>query len=55
VAVSSRRMGIHGMQERAAMLGGTVRFISQPKGTRILVQLPLSRQATQPVARLRSI
>jgi PAS domain S-box-containing protein len=41
VAVSSHRLGIQSMRERAAMLGGTVRFISQRKGTRILVQVPL--------------
>jgi PAS domain S-box-containing protein len=42
VAVSSHRLGIQSMRERAAMLGGTVRFISQRKGTRILVQVPLA-------------
>ena len=43
VAVSSHRLGIQSMRERAAMLGGTVRFISQRKGTRILVQVPLAK------------
>ncbi|MDR3776419.1 MAG: PAS domain S-box protein [Terracidiphilus sp.] len=41
VAVSSHRLGIQSMRERASMLGGTIRFISQPRGTRILVQVPL--------------
>ena len=43
VAVSSHRLGIHSMRERAAMLGGTVSFIPQRKGTKILVQVPLAR------------
>lgn len=43
VAVSSHRLGIQSMRERAAMLGGTFRFISQRKGTRILVQVPLAK------------
>jgi PAS domain S-box-containing protein len=47
VAVSSQRLGIQSMRERAAMLGGTVSFIPQPKGTSILVQLPLARQGVQ--------
>ena len=42
VAVSSHRLGIQSMRERAAMIGGTVRFISQRRGTRILVQAPLA-------------
>ena len=41
VAVSSQRLGIQGMRERAAMLGGTISFTSQRKGTRVLVQIPL--------------
>lgn len=48
VAVSSRRLGIQSMRERAGMLGGTVRFISQRKGTRILVQIPLVNHDLQP-------
>jgi PAS domain S-box-containing protein len=48
VAVSSHRLGIQSMRERAAMLGGTVSFISQPRGTRILVQVPLAGQDIQP-------
>ncbi len=54
VAVSSHRLGIHSMRERAAMLGGTVRFISQRKGTKILVQVPLARDDSQPVTGQRS-
>jgi PAS domain S-box-containing protein len=54
VAVSSHRLGIQSMRERAAMLGGTVRFISQPKGTRILVQVPLASQNVQPRVEQRS-
>jgi PAS domain S-box-containing protein len=49
VAVSSHRLGIHSMRERAAMLGGTVSFVSQRKGTKILVQVPLSRYDSQPI------
>ncbi len=45
VAVSSRRMGIQSMRERAAMLGGTIRFTSQPKGTKLLVQGPLANES----------
>lgn len=41
VAASSRRLGIHSMRERAAMMGGTVAFTSQGKGTKVLVQIPL--------------
>jgi signal transduction histidine kinase len=43
-SASSRRLGLHSMRERAAMLGGTVSFTSQGKGTRILVQVPLHHQ-----------
>jgi PAS domain S-box-containing protein len=50
VAVSSHRLGIQSMRERAAMLGGTVSFTPQPKGTRILVQLPLTNQEFTPIA-----
>jgi signal transduction histidine kinase len=42
VAVSSHRLGIQSMRERAAMLGGTVSFIPQRKGTRMLVRVPLA-------------
>jgi PAS domain S-box-containing protein len=41
VAASSRRLGIQSMRERAAMMGGTVAFASQTKGTKVLVQIPL--------------
>jgi len=44
VAVSSHRLGIQSMRERAAMLGGKVSFISQSKGTGILVQIPLTNR-----------
>ncbi len=44
VAVSSHRLGIQSMRERAAMLGGTVSFTSRRKGTTILVQVPLASQ-----------
>ncbi|MGB9103359.1 MAG: PAS domain S-box protein [Terriglobales bacterium] len=47
VAASSYRLGIRNMRERAAMLGGTVSFTSQAKGTRILVQIPLHDQDLQ--------
>jgi PAS domain S-box-containing protein len=42
--ISSDRLGIQGMRERAAMLGGTVSFTSKRTGTRILVQIPLADQ-----------
>jgi PAS domain S-box-containing protein len=54
VAVSSRRLGIQGMRERAAMLGGTVSFIPQRKGTRILLHVPLADRDSQPKAGNRS-
>ncbi|MGA7188722.1 MAG: ATP-binding protein [Candidatus Acidiferrales bacterium] len=44
VAVSSHRLGIQSMTERAAMLGGTVSFASRGKGTKILVRVPLAGQ-----------
>jgi PAS domain S-box-containing protein len=49
VAVSSHRLGIQSMRERAAMLGGTLSFTSQRKGTKILVQVPLAKQDLQPL------
>jgi PAS domain S-box-containing protein len=48
VAVSSHRLGIQSMRERAAMLGGSVSFTSQRKGTKILVHVPLANQDFQP-------
>ncbi len=45
VAVSSSRLGIQSMRERAAMLGGTISFTSKSAGTRILVQIPLADHA----------
>jgi signal transduction histidine kinase len=56
VAVSSNRLGIQGMRERAAMLGGTVSFTSKGTGTRILVQIPLTDQTdVQPAVRRTTI
>jgi signal transduction histidine kinase len=55
VAVSSHRLGIQSMRERAAMLGGTISFTSSRKGTRILVQVPLANQDFQPPVERRSI
>ncbi len=43
VAVSSHRLGIQSMKERAAILGGTVTFISHRRGTKILVRAPLAK------------
>ncbi len=54
VSVSSHRLGIQSMRERAAILGGSVSFTSQRKGTRILVQIPLASQGIQPPAKRRS-
>jgi PAS domain S-box-containing protein len=54
VAVSSHRLGIHSMRERAAMLGGTVSFIAQRKGTKILVQVPVAGHGSQPITEKRS-
>ena len=48
VAISSHRLGLHSMRERAAMLGGTVSFIPQRKGTRILVQVPVQNRTAKP-------
>jgi signal transduction histidine kinase len=57
VAVSSNRLGIQSMRERAAMLGGTLSFTSQGKGTnsgtRILVHVPLANQNVQPSVKRR--
>jgi PAS domain S-box-containing protein len=54
VAVSSHRLGIQSMRERAAMLGGTLSFTSRRKGTKILVQVPLANQDFQPLVGRRS-
>src|SRR5271165_607932 len=54
VAVSSHRLGIQSMRERAAMLGGTVTFTSQRKGTKILVQVPITNQEAQPSVKRKS-
>ncbi|HWR14783.1 MAG TPA: ATP-binding protein [Terriglobales bacterium] len=47
VTASSHRLGIQSMRERAVMLGGTVDFTSQAKGTRVLVQIPLHDREIQ--------
>ena len=54
VAVSSHRLGIQSMRERAAMLGGTVRFSSQSKGTKILVQIPIANPDSRPSVKRRN-
>lgn len=54
VSFSSHRLGIQSMRERAAMLGGTIRFIPQRKGTKILVQVPLARHDSRPITAQRS-
>ncbi|HLW89415.1 MAG TPA: PAS domain S-box protein [Terriglobales bacterium] len=54
VAVSSHRLGIQSMRERAAMLGGTLSFASQERGTKILVHVPLPNQNSGPSLRRRS-
>jgi len=54
VAVSSHRLGIQSMRERAAMLGGSISFIPQRRGTKILVQVPLAGQDIQPLVGPRS-
>jgi PAS domain S-box-containing protein len=52
IAVSSHRLGIQSMRERAAMLGGTVSFTSRRKGTGIVVQIPVAgRDSKRPVKR----
>jgi len=48
VAVSSHRLGIQSMRERAEMLGGTVRFVSKRRGTRMLVHVPLAHPIPSP-------
>jgi PAS domain S-box-containing protein len=54
VAVSSHRLGIQGMKERAAMLGGTVSFASRGRGTKILVRVPVAGQEFKSSAEQRS-
>jgi PAS domain S-box-containing protein len=53
VAVSSHRLGIQSMRERAAMLGGAVSFISRRRGTKILVRVPLAQENLEPSAQRR--
>jgi signal transduction histidine kinase len=55
VAVSSHRLGIQSMRERAAMLGGTVSFTARRKGTGILVQIPLPGRGSKRPWKRRSI
>ncbi len=54
VAVSTHRLGIQSMRERAALLGGAIKFITQRKGTRILVQFPLHQKEFDPAEKRRS-
>ena len=54
VAISSHRLGIQSMRERAAMLGGTISFIPQRKGTKVLVQVPLADEDFQSLVGPRS-
>jgi len=54
VAVSSPRLGIESMRERAALLGGTISFIPRRKGTKILVRVPLVDQGINPLVGARS-
>jgi PAS domain S-box-containing protein len=54
VAVTSHRLGIQSMRERAAMFGGTVSFASRRKGTKILVRVPLAKLDLQPLVERRS-
>ncbi|HLZ51444.1 MAG TPA: ATP-binding protein [Candidatus Acidoferrum sp.] len=54
VAVSSHRLGIQSMRERAAMLGGTVSFTSRGKGTRIVVRVPIVGQDLQALTERKS-
>jgi PAS domain S-box-containing protein len=55
VAVSSHRLGIQSMRERAAMLGGTVSFASQRTGTKILVRVPITEEHLHPSEERRNI
>jgi PAS domain S-box-containing protein len=48
VAVTSHRLGIQSMRERPAMLGGTISFASQRRGTKVLVQVPFASQDLRP-------
>ena len=55
-SVSSNRLGIQGMRQRAGMLGGTVSFKSEGTGTRILLEIPLTDQpVVQPFVQPRTI
>jgi PAS domain S-box-containing protein len=52
-SLSSNRLGIQGMRQRAGMLGGTISFTSKGTGTRILLQVPLADQPDVPALRSR--
>lgn len=54
ISVSSHRLGIHGMRERAALLGGTIKFTSQRKGTLMLVHIPLDHPEFESLKKRRS-
>jgi PAS domain S-box-containing protein len=49
MTLSSHRLGIQSMRERAAMLGGTVSFASRRRGTKILVRVPVADRDLQPL------
>ena len=54
-SLSSNRLGIQGMRERAGMLGGSIRFTSNRTGTRIRLEIPLADQPdNRPIARRRT-
>ena len=53
--VSSDRLGIHNMRERAAMLGGDVRFRSDGTGTAVIVHIPLTLGESWLSSRPRSV
>jgi signal transduction histidine kinase len=49
LAISSHRLGIQSMRERAAMLGGTLSFASRRRGTKILVRVPVANRDPRPL------
>jgi signal transduction histidine kinase len=50
--VDPRAMGLLGMRERAALVGGTFQIAGRRgKGTTIVVRVPLNRQELKPVPR----
>ena len=47
--LSERCMGLRSMEERVALLGGTMKLDSRPmKGTRIRVEVPLREENDEP-------